>query len=767
MGASGSTISGKVVTDDVERGSTGCVDFEQPEIVFDALGEDDEDRVRRSFFTSSSKSTASSLLQRKDFFLMRNALRTLCGSSAAPDASDVFWFELGNAFGEPLTSVDERALDAALRPLSQELYAHYAHSGGLYKLARHASLQLAVAGSNAHTVPVGAINVTVLVSVFFKHFIEFTASMKHGKDARAARVDEFRALCRFNADWESGSIQASSSLSSSSSPFSDILKSCVDVLSKRRVTASTMALHVSCVRLLLVALSSQLVYDVNDEDMRRMGHPLASLLRVLGDEDDVVSGSLVCALLNQIAAREVNSGDIYDRSVHGASGGSRNGARGLISSLLSFNKSSSKSSSTAHNDYNDGATPMKTTLRIEPSPLADECANLLLALCTHSALGTIESNPFRSALGCVKDVSARASVVSSRREATLVDFEQLTKTLCSLVSTDKGLLVLYTVLVSTPRFIAHLASTMEYAADLLLQNVLRELYDATTAAHEDVEQKLQITTAIVLMLTSDVAFMRRVQSMYNSNAGSVEYYKDRILRQTSLASLLIIVCSRAIDYRVSSRQSSAATSLNALGAMANVSRVVQGISNYAAQRLVNVLALFTRRYSRLLLKLRDDGDSCDLKKEANVFEDFIRIVFETLNGLVVDAESLRLNPEIVYALMHREDLFSAYRTHETFAEYVQNIEGVLRTYHEAIDDAQENDCSSPISVGSLKRIIADIDRSAGEVVVKHEFYPMRLAYAEDDERTLIFLAVYSWCCISITSGVLWHPRVLALFHFAS
>ena len=270
--------------------------------------------------------------------------------------------------------------------------------------------------------------------------------------------------------------------------------------------------------------------------------------------------------------------------------------------------------------------------------------------------------------------------------------------------------MLYTVLVSTPRFIAHLASTMEYAADLLLQNVLRELYDATTASHEDVEQKLQITTAIVLMLTSDVAFMRRVQSMYNSNAGSVEYYKDRILRQTSLASLLIIVCSRAIDYRVSSRQSSAATSLNALGAMANVSRVVQGISNYAAQRLVNVLALFTRRYSRLLLKLRDDGDSSALKKEANVFEDFIRIVFETLNGLVVDAESLRLNPEIVYALMHREDLFSAYRTHETFAEYVQNIEGVLRTYHEAIDDAQENDCSSPISVGSLKRIIADIDR---------------------------------------------------------
>jgi len=118
-------------------------------------------------------------------------------------------------------------------------------------------------------------------------------------------------------------------------------------------------------------------------------------------------------------------------------------------------------------------------------------------------------------------------------------------------------------------------------------------------------------------------------------------------------------------------------------------------------------------------------------------------------------------------LMHREDLFSAYRTHETFAEYVQNIEGVLRTYHEAIDDAQENDCSSPISVQSLKRIIADINRPSSEVVVKHEFHPMRFAYAEDDERTLVFLAVYSWCCISITSGVLWHPPVLALFHFAS
>ena len=771
MGASASTIEGKVVTDDVERASAHPSQASMPtpsptptptptagrsrahaselEFAFDDGHAEEDDRARRSFFTSSSKASSSALLRRKDFAPLRDALRVLCGPNASPEAGDVFWFELGNALSEPLTSFDEGLLDMAVRPFSQRLYTHYTKSGGLYKLVRHAALQLAVAGSNAHTTPTGAINVTVLVSVFFKHFIEFAASMKHGKHGQSASVDEFRALCRFNADWESNTLRATNS------PFSDILKACVDVLSKGRVTASSIALHLSCVRLLLVVTSSQLVYDVNDAEMRRMGHPLASLFRVLAEEDDLVAGNLVCALLTQIAMREANSGDIYAHNRYASSGGSKSGARGLIASLLSLNKSSSKSSSMAKDD---DMTFIKTTLRIAPSQLAEESANLLLALCSHSALGMIESNPFRIAIGSVKDISARESVASSRRNATLVDFERLANTLCSLVSTDKGLLILYTMLVLSPRFIAHLASKADKTADVLMQNVLRELYDATTSAHENVQHKLQIGTAIVLMLTANVAFSRRIQSSHNANAGSVEYYKDRILRETSLSSLVMIVCSRAIDYRVS-QQSSAATTLNALGALANMACVVQGISVYAAQRLVNVLALFTRRYSRLMIKIRDEGDSSGARTEANVCEDFIRIVFEILNGLVVDAESLRLNPEIVYALMHREELFSAFRTHEMFAEYVQNIENILSMYNDAID-AQKSDCASPISVGALKRIIADTNH---EVVAKHDFHPMRLTYVEDDECTLAFLAVYSWCCISVTSGVRWQPHAQALF----
>ena len=722
---------------------------------FDGFAEEDE-RARRSFFASSTKALESPSLPTKDFAPLLDALRAL-SAAEAPDADAVFWFELGSALTEPLTSYDERALDRALRPFGERLHSNHAEAGGLYKLARHASRQLALA-SSANATPVAAINVTVLVSVFLKHFIEFSATKKHGKAARAACVDAFRTSCRYNAAWETSRLNASSQ----SSPFSDLLAACVDVLSKKRVTASTMALHLSCVRLLLVVTSSQLMYELDESDLRRTGHPLALMLRVVTEPS---AGTLVCALLRQIARREGNSGDVFEHQAHGANAEAASGARtvsGTLMSLLWFtNRGASKGYRGDGTDI--GAAPiLKTGHRAQPSPLADECTNLLLALHTHSAFGASESNPFRIALSGIKDSSQRTSIAASKRDATLVDFEQLTNALCSQLATDKGLLVLYVLLVSSTRYVAYLSSAAGDKTELIVQTLMRELYEATA---RDASHKLQLITAMMLTLTQDSTLARSLQKF--KSAGDVSYYKERILHSsdTSLSSLVIIILSRAIKYNVT-QPACAATMLNALGAIANVSSVINDISVYAAQRLVNMLALLTRRYSSIVQTARGqvltDASSA---ADAKVCEDFIRILFEILNGLVTNAQSLTSNPEIVYALIHREDLFSTYRTHECFAEYVQNIESVISHYNDAIQTARgQSECASPMSVTSLKRIITQTDQRKGETALKHhDFYPMHFTYREDDLTTPLFLIRYVWCCVYSTSGVYWPPESLALF----
>jgi hypothetical protein len=200
--------------------------------------------------------------------------------------------------------------------------------------------------------------------------------------------------------------------------------------------------------------------------------------------------------------------------------------------------------------------------------------------------------------------------------------------------------------------------------------------------------------------------------------------------------------------------------------------VTRNISGYAAQRLVNTLALFTRGYVKVA---RISSASSDCLREpvsdADVCEDFIRIVFEILNCLATDLDLLEHNPEIVYALMHREELLSTYRTHEMFAEYVQNIETVLQRYNEAVDSAQNREADSPMSVRRLKHVISETSltpsprkqTACDRDCSVHDFHPMRFTYVEDEVNAPYFLIPYVWGVVHAQSGVYWNRAAIALF----
>ena len=174
---------------------------------------------------------------------LRRSLKAMCETrDATPEITDVFWYEIGNAVSEPMTSVSERTLDEILRPYGRALFVNNARNGGLYKLAKHAARQLSVASGNARSTPVSAINVTLLVSIFIKYFIEFASEGDGGFGGVAAlgggRSERVRALAAtFARDerWETGG-GPNASLENTS-PFDDLLRACVDVLCGKHVTA--------------------------------------------------------------------------------------------------------------------------------------------------------------------------------------------------------------------------------------------------------------------------------------------------------------------------------------------------------------------------------------------------------------------------------------------------------------------------------------------------------------------------------------------------
>ena len=96
------------------------------------------------------------------------------------------------------------------------------------------------------------------------------------------------------------------------------------------------------------------------------------------------------------------------------------------------------------------------------------------------------------------------------------------------------------------------------------------------------------------------------------------------------------------------------------------------------------------RYQRLQRVAEEEGDKAD---ELQVYADFLRIVLEILNCILVT--NLPANPELVYAMLHQQEIFmpfqvslsvsSWHRVHARHASLSQqgfssNESGPLRTY---------------------------------------------------------------------------------------
>lgn len=745
-----------------------------PEMDDDGV-DDDARRARRGLKareTGMESERRTSTSGRESASELRRGLKAMCEATReTPDAMDVFWYELGNASSEPLTAMSERTLDEMLRPYGRSLYAKNARSGGLYKLVRHAATQIGAAG--AHATPVSAINVTVLAGTFIKYFIEF-ASESGGTTVGVqalggARSESLRNLAKtfeYDARWES--VTASGASTRARSPFDDLMLACANTLGKKRVTTQTMALHTACARVLLIACSSQLAFDLTDVEAREMGHPLAMSLLKLGASDSKMTGTLMCSLLRQIVARPPNSGDICalpanrDDEKCGVTRGLVSAFSALFTSRSDTSAQSCRSKRVAHN--------LARCTHSTQSPLADEFSNLFLALCAQGAFDPSVKNPFREAVKGMRDVSARSSVSSGKRDATLVNFEKACEALSESLSTDSGLLTLYTMLSTNSRFVAYLGSKGS-AAKRLVENLIRELYEAEMDGIRHVSQ-LIITS--LLILSQDVGFNRLMQTQ---KCSSTAWYKERIIEKSSMGSLMFVVLSRALKYNCS-ESTKISRDLSVLGVIANMAGVTRDISGYAAQRLVNILELLTKKRARLLSAENKDLQEQALhtpRSEIAVCEDFIRIAFEILNCLTTDLNSLEQNPEIVYALMHKEELVVGYRTDAAFAEYVQNIECVMEHYHDAV---RSKGAASPMSVGCIKRIISEnsLDRSPSPTKFRngncsdcaiHNFYPMAFEYVEDEESAPYFMIPYIWGAVVAQSGVYWRASSVALFSSSS
>lgn len=320
--------------------------------------------------------------------------------------------------------------------------------------------------------------------------------------------------------------------------------------------------------------------------------------------------------------------------------------------------------------------------KASPAPLADAAALLLLAL-VHAAAPGAGGNAFRSALCDASDALESAApdaapadperAQGASGEAS-VPFNALADTLCAGLARrcDVSALLLYTCLHGSAAFRDTLLSRPDPAP--LLLPLLARLYDASSPGRAGASSgNAYLLVIVVLILTQDAAFHAAAHAAV---VPTVPWYRERVLRRVSCGSLLVLVLCRCVAGALGAAEGGDVyLHTNCLAALANSAPHLAGLAPAAAQRLVSLFNSLARRAARL---------AAQRSPEADVFADLARLLLEVLNAALTHAAAR--NPELVYALLQRPEVFTPWRDDARLGDLATNVCAVIDWFTARLDD---------------------------------------------------------------------------------
>ena len=82
----------------------------------------------------------------------------------------------------------------------------------------------------------------------------------------------------------------------------------------------------------------------------------------------------------------------------------------------------------------------------------------------------------------------------------------------------------------------------------------------------------------------------------------------------------------------------------------------------------------------------DPPETADRRSlETQLYADFLRIVLEIINAILTNA--LPSNPELVYTLLHRQEVFAPFRADPRYSELMENVTLVVELFGKKVEEA--------------------------------------------------------------------------------
>lgn len=400
-----------------------------------------------------------------------------------------------------------------------------------------------------------------------------------------------------------------------------------------------------------------------------------------------------------------------------------------------------------------GAGSKATTSPELTSPLANQSLLLLLVLVNLTDAPDIP-NPYRQAVTSFKNTQDSSPFPSSVSHTFQINFNSLYTTLCEQQTSDQATLLLYTLLHQNGNVRTYMLARTD------MENLVLPILEILYHVEERNSHHVYMALIILLILTEDDGFNRSIHEVILKN---ITWYSERVLTEISLGSLLILVVIRTIQYNMT-RTRDKYLHTNCLAALANMSAQFRSLHQYAAQRIISLFSLLSKKHNKVLEQatqsLRGSLSSSDVPlpdyaQDLSVIEEVIRMMLEIINSCLTS--SLHHNPNLVYALLYKRDLFEQFRTHPSFQDIMQNIDLVISFFSSRLLQS-----GAELSVERVLEIIKQ-----GVVALPKDrlkkFPELKFKYVEEEQPEEFFIP-YVWSLVYNSAvGLYWNPQDIQLF----
>ncbi|KAF7696692.1 dymeclin [Silurus meridionalis] len=654
------------------------------------------------------------------------SIRTLIGPEPISE-NEPFWNQLISfTFTSPSCSGDAKLLEEAVIPLAKTLIKNNPRSGNFSALvrvflARTKELKISTECQDQLFIW-QAHNALFLVRCLLKVFIR--------------EMNEEELLLQFTYHMRApGSCDASSE-----DLLEELICNLVHLIVEVPLLDITYNILFEAVTTLLVLLSYQLFH----KDILREGHIYRCLTR--GRCLSLTSRLVKTLLYNFVRQEKCPPPSAHVFQSQGDGGGLLYGlASGVASGLWSV--------------FTLGGAGTKPGVEQEHNqlPLSNQSLLLLLILANLTD-GPDWPNPYRQAITCFKNTQDTSSTPSPQPHTFQINFNSLYTALCEQQRSDQVTLLLYTLLHQNSNMKTYMLSRTD------MENLVIPILEILYHVEERNSHHVYMALIILLILTEDDTFNRSIHEVTLKN---ISWYTERALTEISLGSLLILVVIRTIQFNMT-RTRDKYLHTNCLAALANMSAQFRCLHQYAAQRIISLFALLSKKHNKVLERatqslrrpLGADGTALpDYAQDLSVIEEVIRMLLEIINSCLCN--SLHHNPNLVYALLYKRELFEQFRSHPSFQDIMQNLDTVIGFFSQRLEQA-----GSDLSVERVQEVIMK-----GVVALPKDrlkkFPELKFKYVEEDQPEDFFIP-YVWSLVFNSGvGLYWNSQGIELFSMDS